>query len=681
MSSKLFFWCIALFHVLHSVNAVQKYNCSSADEWRIGEGYYFKFYYNQTIYPKYNWSQALNFCASLVPGQSSLAIARTQYNLELLLNWFDSKGRIHAYVGAFQNPKSFPEDETEERWFWLDGVEMNFWDYNFDTWCVHEPNNGGNPPIKQMYADSENKVLLYQREGILGFNDWYPTAQVAYVCSIPEQYCNNSNAKCTLGQSSALGACAPCSAGKYGSENTTLPCQDCPIGKYIEVSGNTFCRNCPIHTYSNLPGATACLNCRNFTHNPDTGSTSSSSCQLHVCSENGIYYLNNSEYYIALSSTKCNFWSCTRNCAKLAPGGRMLTLNQEIRKYNLTIRNTIPSFLGFNWVGIRRFKYESNYLWLYSNQTVRNVSWSSRYPLYSGRKCVYFNSSGYLEDFYCNEGLYALCEIPSYNCAPRHCNSGEFFFQGNCQKCSAGKYQNQLDSFDCIVCPAGKYSPSGASECFDCPINTWSHADKQNCTQCPAHSITRERASTSIFACICDDDFYQPTYPLQTECRSCNLIYESCPKNSTKQFIKPNFYKDPISGQISTCSPNACIYTGYNDRTTCAEGHTGFLCGRCLELLYYKNNGECVKCPDDVMKWILFSVFLVIAGYVLLRIGRQGGTFPPDVRIMVGWLQVIGLFPSAFDSWPDTLANFMQIAQLANVDIELASPGMLSISS
>ena len=73
---------------------------------------------------------------------------------------------------------------------------------------------------------------------------------------------------------------------------------------------------------------------------------------------------------------------------------------------------------------------------------------------------------------------------------PMYCDAGTYSYQGSCQPCSPGTYQDQNYATRCKKCPAGKYQDQNfATECKDCPVGKTSDegaGHESECYDCPA---------------------------------------------------------------------------------------------------------------------------------------------------------------------------------------------------
>ena len=156
--------------------------------------------------------------------------------------------------------------------------------------------------------------------------------------------------------------------------------------------------------------------------------------------------------------------------------------------------------------------------------------------------------------FYCESGQAIRCPL------------GHWCRHGTQHECGAGTMGNapQLDSPACNgqciqshfcppastaaeVCPEGRVGErlglQYAAQCDDCPAGYWCNSGKKfqcakgyytasdapssartdldACEPCPPHSTTREQASATIRACVCDAHYYRNGNQLNATCLPC----------------------------------------------------------------------------------------------------------------------------------------------------------------
>jgi hypothetical protein len=111
-------------------------------------------------------------------------------------------------------------------------------------------------------------------------------------------------------------------------------------------------------------------------------------------------------------------------------------------------------------------------------------------PLYSIHSMQVCNTTGLA--VLCNNGTYMTSQFNSVDCPP--CPAGS--------KCVP-------DGPPPVLCPAGTYSPYGATQCTPCGNGTYSSsAGSPVCTMCPLGYTTSPMGATSSAQCSCSPGFY-----------------------------------------------------------------------------------------------------------------------------------------------------------------------------
>jgi hypothetical protein len=84
----------------------------------------------------------------------------------------------------------------------------------------------------------------------------------------------------------------------------------------------------------------------------------------------------------------------------------------------------------------------------------------------------------------CYAGSYSLARSPT--CIPCDTGYSSNIGSSSCNICDAGYSPILTSPLKCGICPAGKYSPPGASQCIDCPADTYSsNPGSKTCLSCP----------------------------------------------------------------------------------------------------------------------------------------------------------------------------------------------------
>jgi hypothetical protein len=103
---------------------------------------------------------------------------------------------------------------------------------------------------------------------------------------------------------------------------------------------------------------------------------------------------------------------------------------------------------------------------------------------------------------------------------------------------------------------------------------------------------------------------------------------------------------------VYSCIPtSACIGNG-----TCADGHTGFLCGTCSDG-YSSVNSKCIKCSNNKAGFPIVFIILFFIAYFLVRNAEPTYSRIHSISIAITFLQIISLFGSIPVSWPNTVSS------------------------
>jgi hypothetical protein len=494
----------------------------------------------------------------------------------------------------------------------------------------------------------------------------------------------HSGSRCPHGQGLVNGACTTCAAGRYSLNSS---CISCPLGKYNVDSGHSSCVDCSINTYSDQTGSTSCTACPKQSYSAVEGAISLSSCKVQHCQD--WKKINNSYYYI--DSTKFASWAQAQPlCQALKHGARLAVLNSKemINQINSTF--PVGDYDTF-WIGLQESDGYQNYVWV----TGESFGLSITEVFYQGyADHSYYNQHcielffGTLNDDFCYEAWNYLCEVPSEYCFSQSCNAGQFLdllvpTTPVCSPCPAGSYQDEEDMLTCIPCAEGSYSGiSGQTACSPCELGKYANqSGLTKCFSCPSfekgHSSTLFSSSKTIDGCVCVDDFYGKPFVGEI-CQTCDTDIYSCPLNSTKPKLKSGYYLDAATGGVYKCSPSdSCAMTDSSNTTRCGEGYTGFACGSCIALQYYRADGACYKCGSGGVKWALFIIGFSFLAFLIYRLSQWKGNLPLDLRIMFMSLQIIATYPNIANDWPSKISTLLKITSVGNIDLDLVSPGEL----
>jgi hypothetical protein len=201
-----------------------------------------------------------------------------------------------------------------------------------------------------------------------------------------------------------------------------------------------------------------------------------------------------------------------------------------------------------------------------------------------------------------------------------------------CLECKAGR-ASPIQSQSCIECVSGKYSNEfQMSECLSCPKNSYANQNgATNCTQCPANGLTLYSGSSNILQCICLSGYFGVPYQGEA-CKACpSQIGVSCPDESVIPFVEAGHWRTPgLPDAILDCIPSsACPLTGFSNITTCEEGYTGYICGDCQPLQYFRLDDKCRKCNSaPIFMWILLIVVVIFFVYFGFRVTQSSNRIP-----------------------------------------------------
>eukprot|EP00475_Leptophrys_vorax_P009304 TRINITY_DN16172_c0_g1_i1.p1 TRINITY_DN16172_c0_g1~~TRINITY_DN16172_c0_g1_i1.p1 ORF type:complete len:708 (-),score=170.03 TRINITY_DN16172_c0_g1_i1:26-2053(-) len=293
---------------------------------------------------------------------------------------------------------------------------------------------------------------------------------------------------------------------------------------------------------------------------------------------------------------------------------------------------------------------------------------------------------GDFDDDYCYEQWNYLCEVLEENCFEEVCPLGTYLDipavgSASCTSCPVGKYQDASDALSCKPCSLGTYNAGvRQTACEPCALGKYSNevglAACKPCQDVESQlSTTLLSSSTSMTDCVCSEGNFGRPFQGET-CRTCDDEIYSCPTNSSSPTLKSGFFLERSSGQIYKCNPSAsCAMTDALNVTQCGEGYTGFACGTCVALQYYRSDGNCVKCANSsALKWFFFIFGFAFVAVLIYRLSSWKGTLPLDLRIMFMSVQIIATYPNIASDWPSKISTFLRITSIGNVDLDLISP-------
>ncbi|KAA0168964.1 hypothetical protein FNF31_00125 [Cafeteria roenbergensis] len=119
------------------------------------------------------------------------------------------------------------------------------------------------------------------------------------------------------------------------------------------------------------------------------------------------------------------------------------------------------------------------------------------------------------------------------------------------------------------------------------------------------------------------------------------------------------------------CDPKAACL----GRNVCAEGYQGERCGECLPGKYYRSNGVCIQCPDNVWLFpVLFAMLVIVVAcgaYVLHRLDTQVEGFGTALFVAVDHMQVLSILAKTRVKWPSFLADLLSWLSVFQFNIDI----------
>lgn len=247
-----------------------------------------------------------------------------------------------------------------------------------------------------------------------------------------------------------------------------------------------------------------------------------------------------------------------------------------------------------------------------------------------------------------------------------------------CDTCPPGTYQPGVGQTQCLRCPAGEFSPWGASSCWRCPpAQALIVSAFLECGTCPPgryHSKTYcEQCPTNTFKAVHGIQQCTPCEPGTTSDPGATRC-ESCPPGTARMSdgtcatCKPGFYYSPDSRMCFECPIDRftsthnvlreCQYCPHGSRApsgsskcvacpqgtnllrnltcvTCPPGTLyakyGYRCFGCnWNKFLDRKLGQCRNCPDGTFsRPNTESCFTCPPGQALIRATAQCGTCPP----------------------------------------------------
>lgn len=92
--------------------------------------------------------------------------------------------------------------------------------------------------------------------------------------------------------------------------------------------------------------------------------------------------------------------------------------------------------------------------------------------------------------------------------------------------------------------------------------------------------------------------------------------------------------------------------------TICRSLYTRYLCGDCIYLTSYRQNGGCKACPDNVSKYFTIIAIFSVFSFICWRFLVSKAVIPGDIRLVFSSAQIIALYPNFSSSWPSNIIGF-----------------------
>lgn len=505
---------------------------------------------------------------------------------------------------------------------------------------------------------------------------------------------------CTSGTYSGAqdNECIECSPGRFSNVNGSISCTVCPVGTFQDLWGQTICKDCPLGTWTdgtttdsfngclhcvtgtvraqgdigcqlcpigkfqNLTGEQECLECASGRFMDDQGQSSCSSCPIGTWTD----------IMGSISSSNCT--AC--------PQGTFRDSEQDVGctqcergRFSKDIQRTLNCDLC-------------------GSSSYNNKTGQTKCSLCSiGR---FHDTLGAESDTLCREcplGRFKN-DIQSLECTA--CSPGTFsatIGSTECSVCPYASFSNSSGSIECSQCPSGFIATSSriscqacpvgsfigeTGECVQCPLGTFnSIPGSLKCVSCPKNAVTQSTGSIDVSSCICDLFFYGKPFAGE-DCQRCpSGNGRSCNDfNSTIPFIAEGYYRSPddVSKSFMCIPPEACDETGYALETPCSRGYTGLYCGSCVSGEYFKFDFYCIKCPSAWVSWV--SLIFAVSGvaYIMFRLATAKDSFPLDLKIAFGWIQILSVLAEVSTDLPPSIATVFHILSLSNFNFDVFAP-------
>jgi hypothetical protein len=119
--------------------------------------------------------------------------------------------------------------------------------------------------------------------------------------------------------------------------------------------------------------------------------------------------------------------------------------------------------------------------------------------------------------------------------------------------------------------------------------------------------------------------------------------------------------------------PEACLQDN-----VCADGYEGERCAYCLAGKYYRVNGKCVKCPDNLYVLYVGLAVLMLAVVAFAYFLNRKNISLALIAIGIDYAQVMSMFSRTNIKWPPMLTQLFQILSAFNLNLEITAPECLN---
>jgi hypothetical protein len=279
--------------------------------------------------------------------------------------------------------------------------------------------------------------------------------------------------------------------------------------------------------------------------------------------------------------------------------------------------------------------------------------------------------------------------------------------QLRCYDCPAGKFGNASEAQVCHSCPGGKYSSSsGQSFCYDCPPSMSSasgatsssqcqqcksgyeltvanasvicrmcasgrYETNQTCVDCPKGKYSSDEASELCFECPYGRWSSNTGLNDSSKCQACPTQGAKCDAGSIVPHVDAGWYRNlsQSADLIMLCIPQEACLEGGNSSTPCASGYVGKACSNCA-LGYFRLGTNCRLCLSAAVRWIIVVLLLLLAIFVVWRLSLIESRIPWSVKILIQWIQFLGIYGTLSEKWPSSLSTIFNITNVFNIDMQ-----------